>query len=254
MRQNILALRLEGADLHPQTADPRVMLRIASAYFEAVVAVAAATGVELELEGCEILDKCLSFESRYKSAQRSSVVLVNELVSQYLDGRARPVRGTKTSINELDRALAELTAREACDIYVDDAEKIPLVVPLPEEGATASALTSMRCVVVRTGGERPTVRLRSTGETRAFVVVCSKTQAVELGKRLYQQIDAELQVARDVGTNIIVGGELRNFVPVPQHDDPIAAWRDWFAPGAEAWGDIEDVDAEIARMRYGDPE
>lgn len=249
---NTLALRLEGEGLHPHTADPRVMLRIASAYFDAVVAVAAVAGVELELEGCEIKDKCLSFESHYKTAQHSSVVLVNELVAQYLDGRANPRRGTKTPINELDRALGELTAREACDIYVDGAEKISLAVPLPEEGATAAALTSMRCVVVRTGGERPTVRLRSTGEARAFVVACSKPQAVELGKRLYQQIDAELRVIRDVATNIVVGGELRAFVPVQEHDDPIAAWRDWFAPSAESWAEVDDVDVEIARMRYGE--
>jgi len=45
-----LALRIEGKDLdgkpiHPENADPLTTFRVSAAYFEALAAVAAATGV-----------------------------------------------------------------------------------------------------------------------------------------------------------------------------------------------------------------
>jgi hypothetical protein len=247
-----LALRLDGEDLHPKNADPRATLRIASAYFEALAAVAATTGVELALEGCEIIDKCLSVETRYRPDLHDGVITTTGLVSQYLTNKAKPSKGTKRYIDDLGRALSELTSSESCDVFLGDT-KYPLVPALPKDSSTVSSLTTIRCVVIRAGGESPKVRLRAIGEARAFVLDCaSKAQAAQLGEVLYREVDAEVEITRDSASQMITGGSLREFVEVPVLEDPVSDWKAWFSPYREAWGQVENVDDEISRLRYAE--
>jgi hypothetical protein len=251
---NSLTFRVEGGGIHPHNADPRVLLRLAAAYFDSVAAVVATSGRTLALTGCWIVDECAAVRSTVANDLRDVALLAARDVSAFARGEREPPKGTKGPIGELRDALGMLTADATCDFFVGK-DRVEVLAPHDPTSPTMTSRSTLRCTIMYVGGEKPGVTLNSPSEQRAFRARCrSRAQAEQLGTLLYRQIDAELVLEHDVKSGSVVSAELDEFSQVPSRidDDPINTWRRWFASAGKKWEDVEDVDAELARIRYGD--
>jgi len=105
-------------------------------------------------------------------------------------------------------------------------------------------LVTMRAELIRVGGIRPAVRLRS--DERDFSLEADKVTLRALGGYLYREIEFEAEVERDELGNI-VDGRMTNYAVVGD-DDPVDAWQRWFDENAADWNE-ESVEAVLGRNR-----
>lgn len=108
--------------------------------------------------------------------------------------------------------------------------------------------TSLRGRVLRVGGVRPTVRLRSRSEEGDFSLrLRDEAVARRLAQHLYSEVDFTARIHRDEDGSI-ESGDVEEFWPL-SNDDPVTAWKAWFSENAKPWNDVSDIESEILRGR-----
>lgn len=108
-------------------------------------------------------------------------------------------------------------------------------------------LLSIRAKPIHVGGEKPTAHFESPFE-EPFTLSITKEDARRLGALLYQDVDIEAEVVRDVEGKI-ESGKLLTF-EVVEDVDPRPAWREWHQTNVEESLHIEILRKDAQKPTY----
>lgn len=222
----------------PETADPVQVLTLAAAYLESLQVIAVDAGTTLSVEGIELRPG--SVELAFRVKQLAPVqALARELRRVMAAGSgAGPIKRLRT-------ALAKLPAHVRAEVHVG-AWTSPIESSTADDHGPFLELTTLRAQLIRVGGIRPAVRLR-TSDDRDFSLEASEDQLRALGAHLYREIEIDAEVERD-GHGHVHDGRLVSFAPVIDDQDPAAAWQKWFDENAGDW-DEASVEAILGPDR-----
>jgi hypothetical protein len=241
-RKPEVSLRLDGGDVHPHNVDPAQVLALASAYVDALRALAATSELDLDLRGLEIRDRCVevAFGVNKLAVARQAA----QEVAQALVSPERP-RGAIGAIDRLRDALRAIPAAINVTVQAGTGWKRALKLRQPEEIAPALELITLRATPLRAGGATPVVRFQAERE-KDFSLASGETLARALGGYLYREVEIEAEVARDEG-GAISEGRVLSFESVDA-GDAVEAWDRWFQKSAGDWDD-ESVEALLGGRR-----
>ncbi len=232
-----LVVALEGPGIKPATVDTKLILEAALAYVAALIATAEDIGYTLTCRGIEI---------RHASAGvRCLTDLPNE---ELVDALALAITSPKPPpYAKLVLAVAQRLPGETRIKIANDNHILGYVDAQSPQGARR-ARVSARVQIIRAGGSTPAIRVEHVLTGKRFTLAtATEVQARELAQHLYQEIDIVAEVSK-YQDGRWVNGQLLNWYPIPDVD-PVAAWRDWFAPHAEHWSQFsdEDIRRELGR-------
>jgi hypothetical protein len=219
-------------------ADPVQVLALAAAYLESLQALAADAGERLGIEGIEL--RAGSIELAFRVDKLAPVRdYARELA------RVMTVADAPSPVKRLRTAIARLPERVHAEVQLGT-WRAAVESGLVYDEQPLRELITLRARLIRTGGIRRAVRLR-TGDDRDFSLDASEDQLRTLGVHLYREIEVEAEVERDAHGNID-GGRLLTFALVVEGDDPADAWQKWFDENAGEW-DEASVEGFFGRDR-----
>ncbi len=220
-----IMLEVDGEGLHPTTVPSLEFMRLATAYLELMAAVASKLKLKIVWTGAVSVDKCAAIRwtpSNYRAAAkvaRESVALVSG--TREREGVTTHVRGVREAVRALPKdASAQVRAGRSKPMgFVVRAE------------ATAEAgsleITTLRVIVEGVGNAKaPQLTLRSFDEEKLFHVTASVEDAKRAGRAMFDEIEADLEIARD-DTGSIVGGRLLSFEPLISAENEADVLQDW---------------------------
>jgi hypothetical protein len=240
-RPRELVLRIaHDQDKHrftPETADPVQILALAASYLESLQVIAADAGETLRVEGIELRPGSVELAFR-----------VDKLapVQAYARELARAMAATDppAPIKRLKAAIARLPVNVHAEVQVG-AWKSSVESATVSDQQPLRELTTLRAKLLRIGGIRRAVRLR-TSDDRDFSLEASEDQLRALGAQLYREVEIEAEVERDQHGNV-EDGRLLSFAVVMEDQDPAGAWQTWFDENAGEWDE-----ASVEELLGGD--
>lgn len=239
-----LVIRFDGDDVRPESLSTVQALGFVAAYLDLVVGVTSTAQVEvLNLHGLEIVPKCaeIRIETDAIGIAMQSALIANELI----EGRRAPEHGWRGPTENARQRLRELPAFYRCSTLVGEIEH-QLVAPAELEKIERWEVTTMRATPIKVGGKLPKVQFAADEfESSGFSVDASKEQAQQLGARLYEEFEVELELARN-SLGLIRAGKILKVTPVSD-GEPLDEWKNWFSKAGQGWDDVEDVEGELGR-------
>lgn len=235
-----IIVELTGPRMETETADPRVVLEFAAAYFRALERVASSRlGESLDLHGLRIVDKCIGVASAGSGAVLPRAVNALDVALQDPFERDAAIRA-------LGQSHRSLGAGVAAAVIIGGTTPREIKSARPFDGVYLE-LVDFQASVLRVGGKPPTVDLidRSAGDSSRVSLSGDLADIKAISKHLFGLVNVLAEVETAPLTERRTG-RLISFDPVP-NVDPIAAWREWFANNAPEWNDVDDVDAELGR-------
>jgi hypothetical protein len=238
-----MLLEIDGADVHPQTVDPRVAADLLQAFFELLGRAGTVSGVALHLRGLMIEDKC--FLARSEAIEPALASKALEVASGWVNGTEQPDSQQDLDrvrrFNSLARKLGDgVTAKVSLGEKVWDLE---LNDDLP--GLPPSARTSLRVKLVDIGVEPARARFISGSEDGPFSLTVSVEQAEELSRYLNKELDLEFTCRRDRFGKIEDGIIIQHF-PM-ESEDGGEDWLRWLTESGKHWDDVNDPLEELGR-------
>jgi hypothetical protein len=235
-------IELDGPNVHPDTVDTQVLLRLAEAYFRLLGKVSEAKKIGVTLVGLSVVDKCAAVMSR--SSNGAGARLLTDYAIQIVDGSELAPYGTEMAANDVRASLRGLPAGYQAKARAGSWER-PLRLADERLRQFGWEEVELRVRVVKVGGVRPRAHFDSDSEAAPFVLSLSEDDAMELGKRLYQTVDIEARLVRDHSGEIEDGEVIA--VHLLSDEDPKEAWRSWFRRAGRRWGGVTDVLKELGR-------
>ncbi len=210
--------------LTPENADPVQVLSFVTAYLESLVAVAEDLGEHISIAGLELREGSVEI-----------VMHVDKLPPVQFAARELAKAMTLGDLPAPLKRLRAAIARFPDDVHADVRvgkwtgaieRSLRSEQPLRE-------LSTLRAQLIRVGGIRPAVRLRS--EDRDFSLEADALVLRELGPLLYREIEIEAEVERDDVGNITDGRVIS--YSVLDDGEPVDAWQKWFDSTAGEWNE-----------------
>lgn len=236
-RKKELLFKLDGPGVTPETVDTLLLLQLAEASFRLMSKVANASKTGLKLRGLKVKDKCVAVAAcaNDESSMRRAV----ESTSQIVSGSEDPPRGAEVAVEHVRIHLRQLQPGYKAK-FVAGKWSRNLNLPEVTEAERPWERTELRVRPVRVGGSTTAhALLVSDSEPLPFAVETSHASARRLGAALYQEIDVELEVCRDIDGHIARGRVIEVYAIA--EEEPIGAWTAWFAANASEWNDIENT-------------
>jgi hypothetical protein len=219
-------------------ADPVQVLALAAAYLESLQAIAADAGERLGIEGIELRAGSIELAFRVEK-----LAPIREHAREL--ARTMTVADAPAPVKRLRAAIARLPEHVHAEVRLGN-WRAAVESGLVHDEQPLRELTTLRARLIRIGGIRRAVRLR-TGDDRDFSLEASEEQLRALGVLLYREVEIEAEVERDEHGNID-GGRLLTFALVVEGDDPADAWQKWFDENAGDW-DEASVEVFLGRDR-----
>lgn len=241
-------LEIDGPGVTPATIETVSALELVGAYIHLLRRVGQEQGTEIHFTGLEIKDKCAALAMSVDvplTYVRRAVIDANEYIE---DRESLAPQGVDTLTNRVRHSLRNLPENQRAKIIVGKWKRVIRENPDAPVEPSAEETTSLRGRILRVGGLRPVVRLRSPSETADFSLrLRSEEVARRLAQYLYTEIDFVARIYRDE-EGAIESGELEEFWPIDA-GDPVDEWRAWFSQNAKPWNDVSDIEEEIRRGR-----
>ncbi|OGQ25626.1 MAG: hypothetical protein A2138_22530 [Deltaproteobacteria bacterium RBG_16_71_12] len=241
-----ILFKIAGPDLEPGNVDLLPTLALASAYFALLARVAAHNGSHLDFTGFDVRKGSLALATNTTAPDvaKASAAMAGTFLKSGVVPRRSGLRPLVDHVRDAQRAFSTDESVTLCiNSWTQPVLSAETTASGPEALASAE---SLRCEVVRIGGERPRVRLISRSEGRAFSLSLGRDLAEQLAAYLYREVDVEMTVRRNTEGNII-DGSVRAFEPIDEKGEPLDALRGWFAPHKPYWDSVEDVENDLDR-------
>lgn len=148
-------------------------------------------------------------------------------------------------VRRLRSAVSRLPVHVHAEVHVGTWKSL-VQTTLVRDDQPLRELTTLRAKLLRVGGIRRAVRLR-TGDDRDFSLEASEDELRQLGACLYREIEIEAEVERDDHGNIL-DGRLLSFAVVDDERSAADAWQQWFDDNAGEW-DETSVENFLGRDR-----
>lgn len=243
-----LRVEIDGPGVTPETLDPLATLELGASYLRLLQRLAKEAEHAIDFTGLGVEDKCAALVFTPKDPRVAELLAVD--ADKILSGERLVAPRLKQAVDDFLAAVRALPTDQSVTVLVG-ARRLPVARGQAARASVRRSLTKLRATLVMVGGTKPSARLSSESEARAFTVrVNDHAAAQRLGPHIYQELDVELELERDEN-GLIRDGLLLAFTPLSQ-EPPAEQWRVWFqdAGGAE-WGAIEDIELELGLREGG---
>jgi hypothetical protein len=246
---NRLRMEIDGPGVTPETIDPLATLELGASYLRLLQRLAKEAEHTIAFTGLGVEDKCAALVFTPKDPRVAELLAVD--ADKILSGERLVAPRLNQAVDGFLAAVRALPTDHSVTVLVGTRR----LLVTRERAASASvrrSITKLRATLVMVGGTKPSARLSSGSEARAFTVrVNDQAAAQRLGPHIYQELDVELELERDEN-GLIRDGLLLAFTPLSQAPPPAEQWRVWFqdAGGAE-WGTVEDIELELGLSETG---
>lgn len=234
-----LVVEIDGAQPDSIAAAPA--LAVFDAFLKLVASVGAQRDEPVTFVGLRVIDKCTALATRPDNLSLARAHASESL--QLLLSPHRPKFGVLQRVLEARKALADLPDTYSVSVRVSDLHA-PLPHRHPEALTLPTAIEVLRVRPIRAGGRNATVKFESVLEGQSFTLKTTPAMARRLGALLYTEVDLEATVVRAVDGRILDG---RILDAHELGNRGRSALEEWFAPYAEAWADVVDVEEELDR-------
>jgi hypothetical protein len=224
-----LLVEIDGPDVAPSTVDPVGILSLAASYFSLLQNLADDQGIELQLTGIEVRDKCAALACR--TSDRGAARELTGLVASYVSGAKALPKGYRGDVEQLRQAILRLPPHQKARVVVGPDWEMPLAVDADVDDAPPYETIHRRARPIRVGGKAPAVRFESGSEEHPFTLETSLDDAKAIAGYLYQDLDIVARVQRAPDNRI--SGCLIGFEPLAD-GDATEAWRSWYRHNAGA--------------------
>ena len=248
-REQEVFVEIDGPQVSPGTVDALMLLRLAQAYYDLLVAEAQEIGMAISLRGLDIKDKCAATVTTAEpgdAAQRAA-----HLSNRHIAGIDATPTGLRDKVRRARAAVLAIPLDFSAKIIIGPWNET--LAALNDERFRTSGLTKIRARVLRIGGKEPKARFFSFSEQRGeradsgdFSLNTDAETARKLGASLYEEVEIRAHMVRDRdGTIDSEGSKLIDFRTLELRD-AAQAWREWFLANASEWQNVEDLEAELA--------
>jgi hypothetical protein len=235
-----LYLQVSGAGVEPDTVDAALLLKAASVWFDMSAKAARIKKTNVRFRGLRIIDKCA----------RLATDVTPPLNQNQMDDVIRQVSSGFGRAGFLKKLAADFG--EGVTMEVGQGQRSCVVEPPDPAAELFEVTTSGRFTVWRAGGKRPQVLLSWTDAPRAirhpdFVCDCARDVAAELGRCLYQAIDARITAKVSLETGRVASARLDRYMLVEPAGPFASEVRRWFADTPHTWSNVLSVEDELGR-------
>jgi hypothetical protein len=234
----------EGKELAPGHFDVVHAMNYVSALLDLLVALAEKRKEPLSFTGMTLQPGSVAF--RIDVDRPAVASALTREAGQMVEGRTLPPRGLRSRVVRLRESILRLPAGTRSVVRVGR-QRTVIAPPRSVNDAPTVEQTELRATVYRIGGDP--ARLWAITETDGgFNAALSQELAEQLAKHLYKEVDlvATLERAED---GRITDGYIHHFHPLEELEDEAEEWRRWFAVAGADWDDVEDLEAELERVR-----
>lgn len=232
--------------LSPSNFDVLSGLAYVHTYLDLLSAVAQAKKETVNFKGLRLEPGSVAFK-----VDVDEPILAREITKEATEmimGLRLPPRGLRTRVRNVQQALSRIPAGNAAHVSVDSYST--QLSPIPNDaGGPRIELLELRVTVYRIGGTPARVSVASEVDG-GFTLSIDQAEAEAIAKHLYHEVDLVARVER-TDDGMIADGKALQFFPVERvaEDEELDVWRDWFAPAASEWDEVEDIEAELDRHR-----
>jgi hypothetical protein len=231
-----LDVELDGQEIHPQSVDGGLLIRLAAAVISTLDRLLDAQGYgPTAFTGLQVKDKCASLACGVPRPRPELDAAVGDL-GDVVGGFKPAPKGAGESVDGLRSVLREVPDGQRASIRYEQ-HVIHLKVPAITAPA-ASASMGFRCTVLSVGGKKPGLRVSCSFQERVALSLANYEQAQELSRHLYEELDVRVMARFDENFRI-KRAKLLSWVPVDQTRDAMAELAKW---AAENFGDIDEND------------
>jgi hypothetical protein len=240
-------LELDGPGVAPGNVDTLLLLRLAEASFRLAIKLSEAGKTGLSFQGLRVLDKCVAIAAVPNNLRAAK--LAGTTAIQIVSGSASIPRGCEDIVDDVRVNLRRLPPAHTAKLIAGGWSRRMVAPEIPSADRPWER-TELRVRPIRVGGAgiAPRATLTSDSEPMPFLLDATRDQARRLGAVLYKEIDVVLDVCRDIDGRISQG----KVVDVQElgDDEPVTAWREWFAANGEEWNEVENVLEGLGRGHY----
>jgi hypothetical protein len=243
VEENEVAVELDGPGVSPTTVPSVDFLAFSTAFFELLQQLLKSemdSAPAVEFMGIRVLDKCAALAIR--TTDTAFTKKLADYALRLVTGEEEPPDNCVSFVDEV-RLRRRATPHVTRVLVGKDWSRGVATVQAPSELRVWAENTVMRVIPVRIGGkEQSTVVLEAEGESKTFTLNVSRLHVRDLARHLYEPVEAELRISRDL-TGRIRSGSLLNFRPI-ETTDALEAWRDWYKENLSHLDAVEDLEAE----------
>jgi hypothetical protein len=235
---NDLLVEVDGPGFDKKSVDPRGLLALASSYIKLLDKVAADEEAEIVLSGLRIENKCVAVATRVSDPNTTWGVIAN--ANRYIAGGAKAPYGVRGAVDAVLSALHELPPETKAGVRVGS-RVAPISATSELVAERPWAVTTIWATLLKVGGPREKVWLKSGSEPSAWSLEVDLELARKLGPHLKKELLIEMLVSRN-SDGQIEGGKLISFqLPDVEQGHEAEAWRRWFKEAVDVEGTKSDL-------------
>lgn len=233
-----------GPGLEPENAPTTLALEAASAFFSAIEKVVRIEKRDVSFSGLSVENKCIQFSATASDGHSAFEASVS--FHEALSGEKPVPRGISDEINRMRRVSKMLPLAYELRSRVGQRKHLRLTSASPDDLLLWGELASLRGRVESVGGATPKARFSSAFEAQVFSLEASEEMAKSLAKYLYDEVEIEAKIFRDLSGRIREG-QIERFYPLEGAADMESLRKWYYSVGGDEWDAVDDVERELKR-------
>lgn len=192
-----ILIEIDGPHTEPTEIDTRSALAFFAAYVDLLSVVSEHEKMDLQIRGLDIVNKCTAVQ--ISVANVSAALSMARRSSAWVKDPATAPRGLGQPALRAHKARLALRGGTSAAVRSATSDRgLVKIEAIEAKPSKFSERTEVRATVVRCGGdESAVVEMRVEPEGRIVKFDVGRDVAVEMGKRLYDQVDADVTLERD---------------------------------------------------------